>query len=320
MCLYVDDILIFGTSLNVIKEVKEFLSQNFEMKDLGEADVILNIKLVKEINGGVILTQSHYVEKVLSRFGYSDYKPVSTPYDASLILRKNKRIMRDQLRYSQIIGSLMYLASATRPDISFAVSKLSRFVSNPGDDHWKALERVMRYLKGTMNYGIHYTGYPRVLEGYSDSNWISDADEIKATSGYVFTLGGGAVSWKSCKQTILTRSTMEAELTALDTATVEAEWLRELLMDLPIVEKPLPAILMNCDNQTVIVKVNSSKDNMKSSRHVKRRLKSVRKLRNSGVIALDYVQTAKNLADQFTKGLSRNVIDNASMELGLRPT
>jgi hypothetical protein len=228
--------------------------------------------------------------------------------------------MRDQLRYSQIIGSLMYLASATRPDISFAVSKLSRFVSNPGDDHWKALERVMRYLKGTMNFGIHYTGYPRVLEGYSDSNWISDADEIKATSGYVFTLGGGAVSWKSCKQTILTRSTMEAELTALDTATVEAEWLRELLMDLPIVEKPLPAILMNCDNQTVIVKVNSSKDNMKSSRHVKRRLKSVRKLRNSGVIALDYVQTAKNLADQFTKGLSRNVIDNASMELGLRPT
>ena len=87
----------------------------------------------------------------------------------------------------------MYLASATRLDISFAVSKLSWFVSNPGDDHWKALERVMHYLKGTMNYEIHYTGYPRVVEGYSDSNWISDADEIKATSRYVFTLVGGAV-------------------------------------------------------------------------------------------------------------------------------
>ena len=130
------------------------------------------------------------MEKVLSR----DYKPVSTPYDASLILRKNKRTMRDQLRYSQIIGSLMYLASATKPDTSFAVSKLSRFVSNLGDDHWKALERVMCYLKGTMDYEIHYTGYPRVLEGYSDSNWISDTEEIKATSGYVFTLGSGAVS------------------------------------------------------------------------------------------------------------------------------
>uniref|UniRef100_A0A453CRN0 Uncharacterized protein n=1 Tax=Aegilops tauschii subsp. strangulata TaxID=200361 RepID=A0A453CRN0_AEGTS len=296
LCLYVDDILIFGTKLDLIKEVKDFLSRCFEMKDLG------------------------YVEKVLSRFGYSDCTPSPTPYDASVLLRKNRRIARDQLRYSQIIGSLMYSASATRPNISFAVSKLSRFVSKLGDDHWHALERVMRYLKGTASYGIHYTGYPRVLEGYSDSNWISDANEIKATSGYVFTLGGGVVSWKSCKQTILTRSTMEAELTALDTATVEAEWLRELLMDLPMVEKPIPPILMNCDNQTVIVKINSSKDNMKSSRHVKRRLKSVRKLRNSRVIMLDYIHTLKNLADPFTKGLSRNVIDNASMEMGLRPT
>jgi hypothetical protein len=89
-----------------------------------------------------------------------------------------------------------------------------------------------------MSFGIHYTRYPRVLEGYCDTNWTSDADEIYATSGYVFPLGGGAVSWKSCKQTILTRSTMEAELTALDTATVEAEWLHELLVDLPSVENP----------------------------------------------------------------------------------
>ena len=144
----------------------------------------------------------------------------------------------------------MYLASATRPDISFAVSKLSRFVSNQEDDHWHALESVLRYLKGTMSLGIHYTGYPTILEGYCDANWISDADEIYATSGYVFSLGGGAISWKSCKQTIITRSTMEAELTALDTATVEAEWLRELLMDLPVIEKPIPAIPKNCDNQS----------------------------------------------------------------------
>jgi len=171
-----------------------------------------------------------------------------------------------------------------------------------------------------MSYGIHFTGYPRVLEGYCDANWISDADELYATIGYAFLLRGGAVSWKSCKQTILTKSTMEAELTALDTAGAEAEWLRELLMDLPVVEKPIPAISMNCDNQTVITKVNSSKDNMKSTRHVKRRLKTVRKLRNSGVISLDYVHTSNNLADQFTKGLSRNMIEGASRELGLRPT
>jgi len=136
LCLYVDDILIFGNNLNVIKEVKEFLSNNFEMKDLGEADVLLNIKLSREEgNGGVTLMQSHYVEKVLNRFGYNECTPTPTPYDPSVYLRKNHRIATDQLRYSQIIGSLMYLASATRPDISFAMSKLSRFVSNPGDTH-----------------------------------------------------------------------------------------------------------------------------------------------------------------------------------------
>jgi hypothetical protein len=119
----------------VIEEVKKFLSNNFEIKDLGEVDVILNIKLPREGDGGVTLLQSHYVEKVLSHFGFSDCQPTPTPYDPSVLLRKNRRIVRDQFRYSQIIGSLMYLASATRPDISFTVCKLSRFVSNPGDDH-----------------------------------------------------------------------------------------------------------------------------------------------------------------------------------------
>ena len=185
LCLYVDDILIFGTNIDVINEVKSFLSKSFDMKDLGEADVILNIKLIK-VENGITLSQSHYVEKVLSHFDYIDSKPSPTPYDPSVMLRKNRKIAKDQLRYSQIIGSLMYLASATRPNISFVVSKLSRFMSNPGTDHWHALERVMRYLAGTMSYVIHYSGHPAVLEGYSDSNWISDADELYATSGYVF--------------------------------------------------------------------------------------------------------------------------------------
>jgi len=163
------------------------------MKDLGEANVILNIKLIKD-ESGITLLQSHYVEKVLSRFGFVDSKPSLTPYDRSVTLRKNKKIARDQLRCSQIIGSLMYLASVIRPDISFAVSKLSRYMSNPGDDHWRALKRVLCYLKGTISFGIHYSGHLAVLEGYSDSNWISDIDQIYATSGYVFTLGGGTVS------------------------------------------------------------------------------------------------------------------------------
>jgi hypothetical protein len=116
--------LTFGTSLDVINEVNRFLCQSFDLKDLGKTDVILNIKLIKGENV-IILTQSHYVKKLLSHFGYKDSIPSPSPYDFSLILRKNKRIGRDHLRYSQMIGSLMYLASVTRLDISFTVSKLS---------------------------------------------------------------------------------------------------------------------------------------------------------------------------------------------------
>jgi hypothetical protein len=165
------------------------------------------------------LNQSHYVEKILSWFGFEECKISPTPYDVSIKLHKFEGEGKDQLRYSQIIGSLMYLVGALRPDISYAVSKLSRFTSNPGDDHWKARERVLRYLRGATSFGILYLGYPPALEGYSDSNWILYADESKATSGYVFTLAGAAVSWWSCKQTVLTKSTTEAEFVALETTT-----------------------------------------------------------------------------------------------------
>jgi hypothetical protein len=131
LCLYVDDILIFGTNLDVIKEVKDFLSHYcFEMIDLGVADVILNIKLLKDDDGGITLLQPHYVENILIRFGYNNCRSSPTPYP-SMLVRKNQgdpKDAKDQLRYSQIIGSLMYLASTTKPDISFVVSKLSRFV------------------------------------------------------------------------------------------------------------------------------------------------------------------------------------------------
>jgi hypothetical protein len=136
-------------------------------------------------------------------------------------------------------------------------------------------------LRGTISFGIHYSGYPPALEGYSDSNWISYADEIKATSGYVYMLVSAAISWKSCKQTMLTKSTTEAELVALETATNEIEWLRGLLMDLPFIDKSVPPILMYCDNQSMLAQVMNTKDNSKSNKHIKHRLKSVRKMKNS---------------------------------------
>jgi hypothetical protein len=128
--LYVDDILIFGTDLEAIMETKVFLSKNFDMKDLGEADVILNIKLIK-VEDGITLSQSHYVEKVLTRFRHMDCKLVATPYDPSYTLYKYEGERMNQLLYSQIIGSLIYLSNATRPDISYAACRLARYSASP---------------------------------------------------------------------------------------------------------------------------------------------------------------------------------------------
>ncbi|KAK8624299.1 hypothetical protein V6N13_065646 [Hibiscus sabdariffa] len=134
----------------------------------------------------------------------------------------------------------MYLMSCTRPDIAFTISSLSRFTSNPSENHWKAIVRVLRYLRYTRDYGLHYSRDPAILEGYSDASWISDIQDTKGTSGYAFTLGGGVVSWKSSRQTIITRSTIESEVVALDKTGEEAEWLRQFLEDIPEWPKLVP--------------------------------------------------------------------------------
>jgi hypothetical protein len=193
ICLYVDDILIFGTDMNAVKNTKDFLSSNFDMKDLGEADLILGIRIIRN-NEGLTLSQSHYTEKVLKKFNHYDYEPMRTPYDSSIHLKKNSGSPVSQSEYAKIIDSVMFLMNCTRPDIAYAVSRLSRYTHNPAREHWNTMTRLLKYLKGTMNLGLTYTGHPAVLEGYCDANWISDNDETNSTSGYVFTLGGGAIS------------------------------------------------------------------------------------------------------------------------------
>ena len=182
----------------MVHSTKRFLASQFDMKDMGEAKVILDVKIIR-MGDSIMLSQEHYVEKILKRFGHFDAKPVSTPYDANTHLMKNKGDPVGQAEYAQIIGSLMHLMNFSRPDIAYAVCRLSRYTHNPNNDHWSTIARLMKYLRGTMNYGILYSGFPAVLEGYNDANWISDSDEIKSTSGYVFTLGGGVVASKSSK-------------------------------------------------------------------------------------------------------------------------
>ena len=169
----------------------------------------------------------------------------------------------------------MYVINCTRPDIAYAVNKLSRFTNNPGKDHWKALVRVLRYLRYTLNYGLHYLRYLNVLEIYSDANWIFDTKDSKSTSGYVFTIGGGAISWKSSKQTCIARSMMESKFIALDKVGEEAEWLHNFLEDIPCWPKPMPAICIHCDSQSTISRAQSSMYNGKS-RHIRHRHNTVR--------------------------------------------
>lgn len=173
--------------------------------------MILGVRVQRRPDG-YTLTLSHYIESVIKNFGHHDDKPVVTPFDPSSHLKKNKGYNVAQLEYTQVLGSLMYIMNCTRPEQAYSVSRLCSYSHNPGKDHWYALVRVIRYLKHTMNYGLNYTKYPPVLEGYCDPNWISNTSEAKSTSGYVFTLGGAAISWKSSKKTMNTRSTMESKL------------------------------------------------------------------------------------------------------------
>ena len=317
ICLYVDDMLIFGTSLNAINEIKVFLNSKFEMKDLGEADVILGIK-IRKTEFGFFLCQSHYVKKLLRKFNSFDVLPVKTPYDPSIHLKKNNGIGISQSEYAKIIGSVMYLMNYTRPDIAYAVSRLSRYTHNPSNDHWNALLRLLKYLKGTMDWSLHFSNFPAVLEGFCDANWVSDNDEVSSTSGYVFTLGGGAISWKSSKQTCIARYTMESEFIALELAGQEAEWLRGLMADIPLWGRPTPPISLHCDSQAAIGVANSSAYNGKR-RHIRMRHSVVRHLIKNDVISLEYVKSEKNLADPFTKGLPRKVVLDTSRGMGLKP-
>ncbi|GKB31398.1 retrovirus-related pol polyprotein from transposon TNT 1-94 [Tanacetum coccineum] len=164
------------------------LHSSFDMKDMREANVILGIRIQKNSNG-YILTQSHYIEKTLKKFGHYDDRPVATPLDPKVQLKKNKGQSVSRLHYTQVLGSLMYIMNCTRPDLTYSVSRLSQYSHNPGKDHWDALVRVLQYLKHTMGYGLHYTKYPPALEGYYDVNWISNHNKGKSISGYLHLEG-----------------------------------------------------------------------------------------------------------------------------------
>ncbi|GJQ98485.1 zinc finger, CCHC-type containing protein [Tanacetum coccineum] len=318
ICLYVDDTLIFGTDQDQVNKTKEFLSSNFDMKDLREVKVILGIR-IKRGNNGISISQSHYIEKILTKINFANCSPVYTHVDPTVKLQPNKGTPMSQLEYSRAIGCRMYAMISTRPYIAFAVGKLSRYTSNHSALHWQALGRVFQYLKGTMDYGLTYSGYPSVIEGYSDGSWINNMEDHSSTSGWVFLLGGGEISWALKKQTCITSSTMKSEFMALAAAGNEAEWLRNLVYEIPLWHKPMSTISIRCDSAATLAKAYSQVYNGKS-RHLGVRHSMIRELIMNGVISVEFVRTQLNLADHLTKGLARDLVRKAAIGMGLKST
>nr|KAJ0200602.1 hypothetical protein LSAT_V11C600333090 [Lactuca sativa] len=260
-----------------------------------------------------------FLNEDIEKFNFENCSPVSTPIDPSLKLLPNKGSPVSQLKYSRAIGCLMYAMISTRPDIAYAMGRLSRYTSNPSSHHWQAVSRVFRYLKGTMNYGLTYSGYPSVLEGYLEASWINNLEDHSSTSGWVFLLGGGAISWASKKQTCITNSTMESEFVALSATGKEAEWLRNLIYESPLWPKPISTISIRCDSAVTLAKAYNQVYNGKS-RHLGVRHSMIHELIMTGVIFVEFVRTQLNLTDHLTKGLTRNLVHKAAIGMGLKST
>ncbi|GJU68358.1 hypothetical protein Tco_1254617 [Tanacetum coccineum] len=171
---------------------------------------------------------------------------------------------------------------------------------------------------GSRDYGLHYDRHPAVIEGYSDANWISNIKDSRSTSGYVFTLGGAAISWKYSKQTVIAKSTMESKFIALDKCGEEVEWLRQFVEDIPRWPQPVTVISIHCDSKSAMGRAQSTMYNGKS-RHIRRRHNSIRQLLSTRFILIDYVASKDNIADPFTKGLSRELVSKSCKGMGLKP-
>ena len=227
----------------MMSTLKVWLAKTFDMKDLGEASYILGIKLHRDRKNRMIgLSQAAYIDKVLVWLAMQDSKKGITPFRHGVHLSKDqcpktpqeKEQMRE-VSYASAVGSLMYAMLCTRPDICHAVGLVSRYQSNPGPDHWTAVKCILKYLRRTRDYMLIYGSDELIPVGYTDSDFMSDKDSRKSTSGYVIMLGGGAISWRSIKQECTVDSTSEAEYVAACEAAKEAVWLKRFLLELGVV-------------------------------------------------------------------------------------
>jgi hypothetical protein len=229
--VYVDDLLIAGDKEQLVEEFKTNMKDKFEMNELGLLSYFLGME-VTQSEQGCFLCQKRFTMKLQNKFVMENCKPVSTPTVLRQKLMKEDGAPKtDGKAYRSLVGSLLYL-TATRPDIVFTVNYLSRFMQSPSQIHFVAAKRVLRYLKGTLEFGMHFVKSSSVkLVGFSDSDWAGSDEEMMSTSGYCFAIGGSIFCWNSKKQSVVAHSTAEAEYIAAYMAAKQLIWLRKMLND-----------------------------------------------------------------------------------------
>ncbi|KAJ0492486.1 putative RNA-directed DNA polymerase [Helianthus annuus] len=304
LLVYVDDIVVTGNNIDEVNKIKGVLNLNFQIKDLGKLKYFLGIEVLYN-KSGVCLNQRKYCLELLSEFGYLACKPIKTPIEQSYLITakisKNQSVLKNITGFQKLVGKLIYL-SLTRPDISYAVQFLSQFMHSPTDMHLQIALRLLRYLKSGPGCGLLFKKDDKLgLVGFVDSDWAKCLSTRKSVTGYCVYLGGSLVSWKSKKQSTVSRSTGEAEYRAMCSATCEIMWLLNLLREVGV-NCELP-VKLYCDSKAAI-SIAANPVFHEKTKHFEVDLHFLREKVGSGIIETVKVDSESQPADGFTKGLS----------------
>jgi hypothetical protein len=320
--VWVDDLLIFATSITYMQIAKRDISESFKVTDLGEPNKMVGIEITQDCeNRKITITQTNYIEAILAKYGLQDACSVCTPLDANIKLEPGEPEAGNcSNNYALLIGSLMYAAVSTQPDIAFAVNRLASFTANPTMCHWTAAKHVLRYLKGTKNIGITYskpesdsvTGQNN-FTGYSDASFTNNYDRT-SVSGYAFTSAGGAITWGSKKQNIVSLSTTEAEYICLSDVAHEATWLHNLYTEIGYSQKE-PTLVYGDNLGSLAIAENPHYH--KRTKHFDIKHHYIHEQISNKTIVTEYLPTAKMTADILTKALPKKTQDAHMKSLGL---
>ncbi len=321
LAIHVDGCVITGSSHSLLKSCKQKLGACYKLTDLGPATWLLGIKISRDLDAHTLaLSQHTYTESILQCFNFTDLKPILTPMDPHIQLLKSRcpestadvARMR-QVPYKEAIGSLMNAAMGTRPDIVFAISTLAQYAQNPGWTHWEAIKRVFRYLQVTKDLSLVYGARGQGLEGYVDVDGASQEHRHTIT-GYVFLVDGGAVSWASKKEELITLSIAESEYVAPTHAAKEAIWLCRLISEVfRLLSEPTT---LYSDNQSAIALTRNSSYHART-KHIDIHYHFIRYSIEAGSIRLLYVPTDNQTADILTKALPSIKVKHFAAALGL---